>query len=79
MIFRSLSRHPVAGLPLTFIIAGLAATAVGLAIGYTPGGRNLYALGSNPEAARFAGIPTEKTVFSALMLVGAAARRGRAG
>ena len=63
--FRSLSRHAVAGLPLTFIIAGIAASAIGLAIGYTPWGRNLYALGSNPEAARFAGISAERTIFFA--------------
>ena len=71
--FRSLTRQPVLGLPVTFLIAGAAATAIGLALGYTPWGRNLYALGSNPDAARFAGIPVEKSIFSALTLVGATA------
>ena len=71
--FRSLTRHPVAGLPVTFLIATLAATAIGVALGYTPWGRNLYALGSNPDAARFAGIPVERSIFSALSLVGATA------
>jgi rhamnose transport system permease protein len=71
--FRSLSRHPIAELPLTFLIAGLSAAAIGGALGYTPWGRNLYALGSNPDGARFAGIPVEKSIFSALTLVGATA------
>ncbi len=71
--FRSLTRQPILALPVTFLIAGAAAAAIGLALGYTPWGRNLYALGSNPEAARFAGIPVEKCVFSALTLVGATA------
>jgi rhamnose transport system permease protein len=74
--FRSLTRHPVLGLPITVLIAGAAAAAIGLAIGYTPWGRNLYALGSNPDAARFAGIPAEKSIFSALTLVGATAGLG---
>lgn len=71
--FRSLSRHAILALPLTALVAGIAATAIGLAVGYTPWGRNLYALGSNPEAARFAGIPAERTIFFAMTLVGASA------
>jgi rhamnose transport system permease protein len=71
--FRSLTRQPILGLPMTFLIAGAAAIAIGLALGFTPWGRNLYALGSNPDAARFAGIPVERSIFSALALVGATA------
>jgi rhamnose transport system permease protein len=74
--FRSLTRHPIAGLPITMLIALATAAAIGLAIGYTPWGRNLYALGSNPEAARFAGIPVENSIFSVLTLVGATAGLG---
>jgi rhamnose transport system permease protein len=33
-------------------------------------GRELYAIGSNPEAARLAGIPTGKRVFTAFVLCG---------
>lgn len=67
--FRSLTRQPILGLPMTFLIAGAAAVAIGLA----PWGRNLYALGSNPDAARFAWIQVERSIFSALALVGATA------
>ncbi len=36
-------------------------------------GRELYAIGSNPEAARLAGIPTGKRVFTAFVLCGGVA------
>jgi rhamnose transport system permease protein len=74
--FRSLTRRPIAGLPITMLIALATAAVIGVAIGYTPWGRNLCALGSNPAAARFAGIPVEKTIFSVLTLVGATAGLG---
>lgn len=42
-----------------------------LIITYLPYGRRLYAIGSNPEAARVAGLPTRQIVMSAYMLCGA--------
>ncbi|MEM7132566.1 MAG: ABC transporter permease [Chloroflexota bacterium] len=54
---------------------------VGLAIGvvilfqlvivYLPFGRRLFAIGSNPEAAEFAGLPVRRTVLTAYLLCGA--------
>jgi rhamnose transport system permease protein len=41
-----------------------------LAITYLPYGRLLYAIGSNPEAARIAGLPVQRTIFSAYILCG---------
>jgi rhamnose transport system permease protein len=38
-----------------------------------PWGRRLYAIGSNPEAARIVGLPVERTVFWAFVLCGALA------
>jgi rhamnose transport system permease protein len=38
---------------------------------YLPFGRRLYAIGSNPEAARFAGLPARRTVLLAFVLCGA--------
>lgn len=42
-----------------------------LIIIYLPYGRRLYAIGSNPEAARIAGLPVQRTVMSAYILCGA--------
>ena len=42
-----------------------------LVISYLPYGRRLYAIGSNPEAARIAGLPVQRTVLSAYVVCGA--------
>jgi len=42
-----------------------------LVLSFTQFGRRLYAIGSNPEGARFAGLPTERVVFAAFVLCGA--------
>ncbi|MCS6839761.1 MAG: ABC transporter permease [Roseiflexus sp.] len=39
-------------------------------LGYTVFGRRLYAIGSNPEAARFAGLPAQRLVLIAFTLCG---------
>lgn len=44
-----------------------------LVITYLPYGRRLYAIGSNPEAARMAGLPAQQIVLSAYVLCGALA------
>ena len=41
-----------------------------LVITYLPFGRRLYAIGSNPEAARMAGFPTQRIVTTAYVLCG---------
>ena len=42
-----------------------------LLITYLPYGRRLYAIGSNPDAARLAGLPVQRTLMSAFVLCGA--------
>ncbi|CAN5567708.1 ABC transporter permease [soil metagenome] len=42
-----------------------------LLLRYLPFGRRLYAIGSNPEAARTAGLPAQRDVFLAFTLCGA--------
>jgi rhamnose transport system permease protein len=42
-------------------------------LAYLPFGRRLYAIGSNPEAARFAGLPVRRVVMLAYILCGALA------
>jgi rhamnose transport system permease protein len=44
-----------------------------LVLMYLPYGRRLYAIGSNPDAARVAGFPSQRIVFVAFVLCGALA------
>jgi rhamnose transport system permease protein len=44
-----------------------------LLLSYTRFGRRLYAIGSNPEAARLAGLPAQRTLLIAYVLCGALA------
>jgi rhamnose transport system permease protein len=41
-----------------------------LVLNYLPFGRRLYAIGSNPDAARVAGFPAQRIVFTAFLLSG---------
>lgn len=45
-------------------------------VSYTRFGRRLYAIGSNPEAARIGGLPTGQTVLSAFVICGVMAGLG---
>jgi rhamnose transport system permease protein len=45
-------------------------------LGYTQFGRRLYAIGSNPEGARFAGLPAPRLILTAFILSGALAGLG---
>jgi rhamnose transport system permease protein len=47
-----------------------------LMLTYLPYGRRLYAIGSNPEAARIAGFPAQRIVFIAYLIGGALAGLG---
>lgn len=56
---------------LLVVPAILAVIAFQFVLSYLPYGRRLYAIGSNPDAARFAGMPTRRTVLLAYVLCGA--------
>lgn len=47
-----------------------------LVLRYLPFGRRLYAIGSNPEAARIAGLPAQRDVFLAFVISGGLAGLG---
>lgn len=47
-----------------------------LVLRYLPFGRRLYAIGSNPDAARVAGIPAQRDVFLAFVICGGLAGLG---
>jgi len=71
--FLSLGSASVLGLPLLALVALVVLLAVGWMLGNLPWGRELYAIGSNPDAAVLAGIQVRRRVLAAFVLNGALA------
>jgi rhamnose transport system permease protein len=69
------ARKPV-GLPFLAWIALAIAIAGAAVLRWAPWGRDFYAVGSNPDAARYAGIPVGRRVLTAFVLSGALAGLG---
>lgn len=59
------------GLPVPVWIFAAVAAAAYVTLRYTPFGRAIYAVGSNPEAARLAGINVPFTIFAVYLISGA--------
>lgn len=57
-------------IPVPIVIMAIVAVLVYIFLRHTPYGRYLYAVGSNPEAARFAGIPVNRVLRIAYVLTG---------
>jgi rhamnose transport system permease protein len=55
------------------VLAVVIAVVFQLGLRYLPYGRRLFAIGSNPDAARVAGLPVQRDVFAAFVLSGALA------
>jgi rhamnose transport system permease protein len=53
-----------------FVIMALVVLGFQAVLNYLPFGRRLYAIGSNPDAARVAGFPAQRIVFIAFLLSG---------
>jgi rhamnose transport system permease protein len=74
--FLKLASTKPAGLPtLAWIAAGVAIVGAA-ALRWAPWGRDFYAIGSNPDAARFAGILVGRRVVTAFAISGALAGLG---
>ena len=58
-------------LPWILLLALLVTGATALFVGHTRTGRDVFALGGNPEAARLRGVPVLRTVFLVYVVVGA--------
>ena len=58
------------GLPLAFLILCAVALSVHVVTRHTPFGRYLYAIGGNEEAAVISGIPVQRTVTIAFLILG---------
>ncbi|MGW4111152.1 ABC transporter permease [Actinosynnema sp. NPDC004786] len=69
--FLAFGSGAVLGVPNLSLIALAALVVIGYALHNWRSGRELYAIGSNPEAARLAGIPAGRRVFTAFVVSGA--------
>lgn len=68
--FRQLAKAAPLGVPNLILFALGVIIAVSLFLRYTRAGRNIYAVGSNPDAARFAGVRVQRVIFMVYVLSG---------
>jgi rhamnose transport system permease protein len=68
--YGEIARMHVAGVPLLVWLAVVLTVGFGLATRFTRTGRNLYALGSNQESARFAGIGDRRHIALVFIISG---------
>jgi rhamnose transport system permease protein len=68
--FKMLSKGTPLGLPNMVLIAILVALVVYYFLNHTRAGRDIYAIGTNPDAAQFAGISKERVIFMVYVLSG---------
>jgi rhamnose transport system permease protein len=66
----------ILGVPYLILIALIVLVVVGLFLRHYRAGRDLYAIGSSPEAARLAGVRTRRRLIAAYVLCGALAGLG---
>src|SRR5277367_6000453 len=71
--FIEVGYETVLGIPWLAIIVAVVVIAVGYAMRTFRPARELYAIGSNPDAAALAGIPSARRVFAAFVTSGALA------
>ena len=74
--FLNLGTDSIAGVPILVIIALVVLLVVGQWLRDYRAGRELYAIGSNPEGARLAGVRSDRRVLTAFVLAGALAGLG---
>lgn len=70
--FKLLSKGTPLGLPNIVIVAILVAALVYYFLNHTRTGRDIFAVGSNPDAAQFAGIRKQRIIFLVYVLSGIA-------
>jgi rhamnose transport system permease protein len=71
--FSNLGTQTVASIPVLFILALVVIVAVGYYLHTSRGGRELYAIGSDPDAAVLYGLNVRRRVIAAFVLSGALA------
>ena len=75
--FRNIGRKELFGLPMFVYYLAILAIVLWFVFEHTPIGRYMFAIGGNPEAARLAGVRTDRLVWGSL--VGSAVIAGFAG
>lgn len=68
--FRRIALSEPLGIPAPILITGAVALLFAYLLRYSRAGRQLYAIGSNPEAAVLAGLPRDRLVFGAFVVCG---------
>lgn len=68
--FSNLSTETLLGFPLITLLALVVVIIVAIALAYTRTGRDLYAIGSDPDAAALFGIPVTRRVLGAFVASG---------
>lgn len=68
--FRQLAKGAPLGIPNLILFAIVVAFVIYYFLRYSRTGRDIYTIGSNPDAARFAGIPIQRTIFIVYMISG---------
>lgn len=71
--FGNLSVNTFLGFPIITLIAIAVLIVIAIALAGTRAGRDMYAIGSDPDAATLFGIPTGKRIFTAFVINGALA------
>ena len=68
--YRNIGRHEVFGIPLFMYYLAILALIVWYVFEHTPVGRHMFATGGNPEAARLAGLRTDRLIWGSLIASG---------
>ena len=68
--FRALAKGSPLGIPNIILIAAVVAVLIFFFLNYTRPGRDIYTIGSNPEAAKVAGINVDRTTFMVYVISG---------
>jgi rhamnose transport system permease protein len=69
--YLNLATNRVAGIPALILFAAVVLVIASFALRRSRAGRELYAIGSNPDAARLAGVRSDRLVFAAFVVCGA--------
>ena len=68
--FRALAKGTPLGIPNIILVAAIVAVLIFFFLNYTRPGRDIYTIGSNPDAAKVAGVNVNRTTFMVYVISG---------